>query len=292
VVVVNWRREQATIDCGRRVLAWKTLFPALFVVDNGSGAAVVQRLEAEIYGATVRASASNVGFGGANNLVLEDIESEFVLLLNNDAEIDEDSVAQLIRFLEDQPTAGITGPVFESSTSPHHITAAGGRDLLQYGRTHYTATERAAAIQANQPYSVDYVPGTVALVRFDLLQQIGGFADDYFFSGEMADLCARARDVGFGSFIVPSARASHNLDQAGSLRSSLYPYYNLRNRFLFMRRRSRRTAWLSAVWTARGILRCITSLATGRLSLARALSLALLHGLRGRFGAAPGHLSQ
>ncbi|MCZ6508915.1 MAG: glycosyltransferase family 2 protein [Acidobacteria bacterium] len=291
VIVVNWRREEATVSCGLRVLAWEELSPALFVVDNGSGAAVVARIASQLAGATVCASSSNLGFGGANNLVLDDIASEFVLLLNNDAEINEESVTRLVRFLENRPEAGVAGPVLESTAPQHHVIAAGGRNVLRYGRTHYSAAERAAELQASHPYSVDYVPGTVALIRCGLLRRLGGFDEDYFFSGEMADLCARAMDAGFGSFVVPTARAAHDLDQAGPLRASLYPYYSLRNRFLFIRRHRHRTFWPSALWTARGMLRWITSLATGHVALARGLGLALVHGLRGRFGAAPGRLS-
>lgn len=291
VIVVNWCREDATVRCARRVLAWKELRPALFVVDNGSGAAVVERLESELAGAAVRASASNLGFGGANNLVLDEIDSEFVLLLNNDARIDEESVTLLLRCLRDRPAVGVAGPVLESARPPHQVIAAGGRDPARYARTHLTAVERATELQEGRPYSVDYVPGTVALVRSDLLRDLGGFDETYFFSCEMADLCSRARESGFDSFVVPAARAAHDLEEAGPLRTSLYPYYSLRNRFLFIRRRRRRKFWPTAGWAARGTLRWIASVAMGRLELARSLSLALVHGLRGHFGAAPGRLS-
>jgi GT2 family glycosyltransferase len=138
------------------------------------------------------------------------------------------------------------------------------------------------------PYAVDYVPGTAVLVRSDLLRRLGGFDPEYFFSGEMADLCARARQAGQASFVVPTARARHDLVAAAELRDALYPYYSLRNRFLYTRRHA--SGWRKLVapmmWALRGVARALMALAAGRRRRARALWLAVADGLRGRLGPA------
>lgn len=286
VLVVNWRREEATVDCVRGLLEWSPA-PPILVVDNDAQPRGTERLRAALPGVTVLASQANLGFGGANNLALPHLDVDFVLLLNNDARIDAASLADLVAFLDTHPRVGVAGPLLESATPPHRVIAAGGRDPARHGRTHARAAEYAAAIAAQRPYAVDYVPGTAALVRTELFRRLSGFDTEYFFSAEMADLCARARRAGQASFVVPSARARHDLDTADELRDALYPYYSLRNRFLYVRRHARSHAGLGlARWAVRGALRIGVELARGRGRRARALWLALIDGLRGRFGAA------
>ncbi len=253
------------------------------MVDNASGEEALTLLRGALAGARIVANPANLGFGAAVNRALAGVESEFVLLLNNDAVLDEDDAGELVEFLDSRPDAAVAGPVLESAAHPHRVIAAGGRDLARHGRTHSTATERALELRAGRPYAVDYVPGTAALLRRGPVARIGGFEEAYFFSGEMADLCARLGDAGLGSYIVPAARARHDLAAAGVRREVLYAYYSLRNRFLFVRRRRSARAAGLMLWALRG---CAKALVAGRPDRRRALALAVRDGVRGRFGPA------
>jgi GT2 family glycosyltransferase len=288
-IVVNWHQEQASIECARRLLSWTRLAPSVTVVDNDSGEAAVANLRESLSGARVLASPTNLGFGAAVNRALEGTDSEFALLLNNDAILEEDDAARLVEFLDTRSDAAVAGPVLEATIPPHEVIAAGGRDLARHGRTHSSAAERASELRAGRPYAVDYVPGTAAILRREPVAEIGGFEEEYFFSGEMADLCARLVDAGLGSYIVPAARARHDLAAAGDRRAVLYAYYSLRNRFLFVRRRRTARAARVLKWALRGSLR---ALAAGRMDRSRALGLAVMDGLRGRFGPANERLSR
>jgi GT2 family glycosyltransferase len=286
IVVVNWQREELTIACAGRLIGWQRLKPRLLVVDNGSGPQTVARLRRALPTATVLASPGNIGFGGANNLALDRIRCDLMLLLNNDATIEEASVEQLVEFLLLEPSAALAGPVLEATRPPHPVLAAGGRDILRFGRTHCDARERGLELAAGRPFAVDYVPGTVALVRTDWMRRLGGFDESFFFSGEMADLSRRAAELGGGSFIVPTARARHDLAAASGLRGSLYTYYSLRNRFLYARRHAPAPRSALARWAVRGSLACLASLLRGRHMRARCQALAVADGLVGRFGPA------
>ena len=73
---------------------------------------------------------------------------------------------------------------------------------------------------------------------------------------------------------------------ASDLRQSLYAYYSLRNRFLFVRRNRRHTALPLAVLALRATLRSMASLLGGNVTRARSETMGLIDGLRGRFGPA------
>jgi len=285
IVIINWNRLRETRDAGRRIGAWQRLESQLWIVDNGSEAGEAEVLAAELPAAEVIASPVNLGFGGANNLALARGESEWVLLLNNDAEIDETGVERLIEALEQRPEALCAGPWIDEIAAGREIVKAGGRDIALHAGTHLTADRLSLRRRTAARYEVSYVSGTAALLRRSVLESIGPLDEEYFFGGEMADLCARGRRAGHPSLIVPAARAVHEADRAGRFRSLLYPYYVLRNRFLFIRRQRR--GWLPLLlpyWTLRGAVSIVRALLRGETGEARVLREGLLDGVRGRFG--------
>jgi len=285
VIVVNWHREQETIDCVNSLQSWQRLCPEIIVVDNGSGLDAVSRLREALPGVEILANDSNLGFGAANNRALASTGARVVLLLNNDARIGEEDTTRLLETLRSRPQAGFVGPVLEGASPPHPVLSAGGRDPVRFGRTHSTADDRRQELERAEPFAVDYVPGTALLALRRTFEALDGFEEDFFFSGETADLCARGRRLGYQSFVVPLSRCRHNLETSAPLRDTLYAYYSLRNRFLLLRR-SRGGGLAGARWVASGALRSLLSLATGRIARARCLVLALADGLRGRFGPA------
>lgn len=288
VVILNWNQAAATIGCVEAVAAWTRLAPDIWVVDNasqdGSRGLIAQQCPA----AHVLASDRNLGFAGGNNLALRQIlvaRSDVVLLLNNDAVIAEDQVQHLLAELEMNPRAGVIGPLLDERRGPEQVFTAGGRDIARHiGTRHeYPKADLPALIATHRLLDVDYVPGTVALIRADVLRRVGLFDEDYFFSGEMADFCRRAGEADYTSAICSRARAVH--EPGGGARSTLYRYYTLRNRFLYIRKfyQSRRGSY-ACFWSAVGLVMAARSLIRGHPAEARAAWRALRDGLAGQFG--------
>jgi len=55
-------------------------------------------------------SEKNVGFAGANNIVIRETDTPFVLLLNPDTEVTEDALGSLVNFLKENQNVGVVGP--------------------------------------------------------------------------------------------------------------------------------------------------------------------------------------
>ncbi len=119
-----------------------------------------------------------------------------------------------------------------------------------------------------------------------LFETVGSFDEEYFFAGEMADLCRRASQAGLRCVIDPSAQASHDVARSCEERQTLHAYYVIRNRFLYVRRHDpARQGRLFVLWTLRAAWAAARALVRGRLRSAGAIGLGLMHGWRGRFGA-------
>ena len=281
VVVLNWNAGADTAACVRSVRAWEGVArPEIWVVDNGSREAEVEALARECPDVHLVRNSINRGFSGGNNLGIEDAlatGTEAVLLLNNDARLDAAGLAAMLETLASDAAIGFVGPTVWHGG---RCISAGGRDIALHQVTHLRPRELPAT-----PFDVDYVPGTVVLIRREVFEFVGFLDDAYFFGGELADLCLRARRRGFRSVTDPRARATHDLERSAHDREVLHLYYIARNRFLFVRKHYRRLApLLYARWIARGAFMAVAAAVRGRPKAARAVTLGVLDGVSGRFG--------
>ena len=284
VVVLNWNASEDTLACLRSIQAWdasRLVRPlAVWVVDNASRPPGIAPVRAAFPEAHALESPTNRGFAGGCNLGIRaalDGGSDAVLLLNNDAAVDAASVASMLATLESDPAIGVVGPTLWHRG---RCVSAGGRNIARYGTTHLQRREPPTTL-----LDVDYVPGTVALVGRPVFERVGLLDEDFFFAGEMADLCHRARARGFRSVTDPRARAEHDLARSAETRRTLHIYYIVRNRFLFARKHCpERRGPLYARWTARAGLTALAAVCRGDARRARAVALGVLDGLRGRVG--------
>jgi len=284
VVILNWNAAADTRGCLATVASWASTAgvpaPTVWVVDNGSREPGIEKVRVEHPGVRWVMSPTNRGYAGGNNLGIEAALAEgcdAVLLLNNDATLDGDSVTSMTGVLSSSPKTGVVGPVLWHGD---RLLSVGGRDIARYEVTHIQATTLPTG-----PMEVDHVSGTAALVDRSVFERVGLLDEDYFFGGEMADLCHRARQEGQRSVTDPRARADHDLGRSSALRETLHAYYILRNRFLYVRKHHpRQKAWLFGTWSLRGLRAVGAAALRGEWRRARALGLGLVDGLSGRFG--------
>ena len=283
VIILNWNQALDTIACAQKVQVWDCR-PAVILVDNNSFGDDVNLMNQEVLGSTVIALKTNKGFAGANNLGLKQVMEDsfdYVLLLNNDAAIDEVDLQHLVRIMENNAEIGVIGPsVFDIVDDVIDNVSVGGYSPAHYINTRIYCKDQSAPASAKLQV-VDYVPGTAALLRCSVLEAIGVFDEQYFFSGEMADLCERVSQAGFKCCIASDYEALHYVDKKEGLRSNLYTYYNLRNRWLYAKKFYPRQR---AYWVKVYIKLLVGSLMRMQFRRARMIWLAATHAIFGRFG--------
>jgi len=283
VVILNWNNSPDTIATVRAVRSWETPAPTIWVVDNGSQDESAARIRQACPGVRLLLSDHNRGFAAGNNLAVRQALTEgqvgSFLLLNNDAAIDGSGARRLLGTLE-RTGAGIVGPLLRDPPPALTLQAAGGRSPAWRVNTHLRHIPN-----RSEPYAVDYVPGAAILIAAEVFRRVGLLDERYFISGEIADLCLRARRCGYNPIIDPAVTAYHDTDRSSELRTAFYTYYFLRNRFLFVRKfYPRRRFLLNLYWSLFALASILGSRLRGRKRRAAALALALRHGLSGRFG--------
>jgi GT2 family glycosyltransferase len=283
VVILNWNAAADTVRCVRQVSAWQRLRPAIWVVDNGSGDDSVAVIARECPGARLVCNATSQGFAGGNNrgigaaLAAGDAP---ILLLNNDASIEEEDAARLLETLRGNESIGFVGPLLFDGDGGGRLLSAGGVSPVRHHHSHVMTLVPGEPIRI-----VEYVPGTVLLARADVFRTMGLLDEDYFFTMEVADLCMRAARQGYASAIDTRARAWHALDRSSLLRETLHSYYIIRNRFLFIRKFHPRSKLVFyGFWTLYSLALAGKVFLNGKAAMSRAVWLGLWDGLRGRFG--------
>lgn len=277
-LLLHWRDAAATWQQVERLQKW-TNPPDLWVVENeplGSwpkGVGDLHRLSPD----------RNLGYAAGVNAgwqAMPQDDYDAVLLLNTDTALEEPAFLAMVGALMQFSDIGVIGPRLEEPDGQGTRSYDGGRDPVRWTHTRIPSRRDGPPLQ-----DVDYVPGTACLIRLRTLSQMGGLAAEYFFSGEVADFCLRARSAGWRCVVHTRAIVRHDIRQAGLRRDTLYLYYSLRNRFL-LARHHRPRSWLYwwLVWTLRGVGMLTLRLARGRPSSARAVALALWDAWTGHFG--------
>jgi GT2 family glycosyltransferase len=290
VILVNWRNEAQTLRCGAAVRSWRTLTPELIVVDNESTKATRRNLANVLAPDKLICSQINLGYGGGNNLGIRwalDRKQKYILLLNSDAEISEVGVIRLLKRLQTNPVISILGPVIHERQDGDVQCLIGGRDIAQHLSTRMaTEPDTLKAVLGYPLHEVDYVSGTVFLARRAVFEQTGLLDEQFFFSGEIADLCKRVRDRRQRICVDLEVDAYHDTCKTiEHIRETLYIYYSLRNRFLYVRKHypSEKLKYFIH-WGRVGLFELARSLRARKMGKARAILLALAHAYTNQFG--------
>lgn len=287
VVLVNWRNTQQTIRCAKSIKLWRALHPTIVIVDNKSMAASRSALEAADVADRVIVSPINRGYGGGNNLGITGSADVAVMLLNSDVQICEATVSQMLGRLDADPDLSILGPVLIEAHGDKARYHVGGRDIARYRHTRVEVdASNLAQLKGYPLIETDYVPGTVFMARRLVFEDVGLLDENYFFSGEIADFCKRAKDKGHKLRIdLQSVSRHETVCGDESLRDTLYAYYSLRNRFLYVRKHyPDKKGRYFGLWALIACAGAAAASVRGRFGRARAILLGLGHGLVGRYG--------
>jgi GT2 family glycosyltransferase len=250
VVIVSWNVQEhlcRCLDSLKTGLEQESRYETI-VVDNNSADDTVAMLERDFPEVKLIRNQDNVGFARANNQGINLSRGQFILLLNPDTEVKKGSIGALTSFLRSHDRAGIAGPQL---LNPDGIPQGSGANLpslvgslLGYFRVKKEVTG-AYHIHADHPVAVKALVGACLLVRREVIEQVGGFDEDYFMYVEEVDWCYRIGQAGWQIYYVPSATIYHYGGQSTALVPAKMYLALRKSRILFaLKHRSRLEALL------------------------------------------------
>jgi len=189
-------------------------------------------------------SDKNFGFAEGNNIAiryaLKSLNSEYVLLLNNDTIVARDFLNEMITVSIQDSNNAIIGPkvyYYDYRGQKNVIHSAGARILIKHGLAPPLGVNEIDIGQYDEIRHVDYIEGACMLVKRNLIETIGLLDPVYFAYWEETDWCYRASKSGFNIVYVPKAKIWHKVPEKKV--SKLATYLNTRNKFIFLKKNAK-----------------------------------------------------
>lgn len=273
VLIVNYGTANMAIAAVDSVLTRTPdgLSVEVHLVDNASPGndAEVLRQTAPRWGnaVTLHLETTNHGFGRGNNVVLRQLAQRAyppakVYLLNPDARLETNAVAQLSAFLDTHPKAAVVGSAIlhEGSLEPATCAFRFPSAISEFvGAVNFGPLSRlfAHATVAYPPdlpmQQVDWVSGASMMARLDVLADVNFFDPDFFLYYEEVDLMRRIKRRGWEVWHMPQAKVVHVAGAATGVtritdeRPALPTYWYESWRFYFEKQNGRNGARLAAI---------------------------------------------
>lgn len=219
IIVVNFNTKELLESCLNSVLAHTSgISYELIVVDNdsrdGSADLIVQQFARKV---KLIALPENIGFGPANNVGYEQSTGECILFLNSDAQLINNSLFAMVRFLRETRNAGACCPQllfpdgrkqfsFDTLISPRKFFVAYVLKPIIPSK----GSERFSPMVKSGPMTIERPRGACFMTRRRVLEQIGVFDPQFFMYCEEVDLSRRMLDAGFLNYFLPDVEVIHH----------------------------------------------------------------------------------
>lgn len=222
IIIVNYNVKEFLmnlLDSIRKAV--NNLSVEVIVVDNASDDGSVDAIKEKFPEVKLIVNEKNIGFGAANNLALKEAKGEYLLLLNPDTIVREDTFIEMIKFFKTHPDCGIAGCKVLNPDGTLQLacrrgfpgpwtsfTKVMGLSKL-FPKSRFFAKYNLTYLDENQTYEVDAVSGAFMMMRKEVYEKIGGFDPQFFMYGEDLDLCYRAQKANYKVYYVHSTEIIH-----------------------------------------------------------------------------------
>lgn len=247
VIIVNYNVKdflEQSLESVKRAL--KDINSEIIVVDNNSVDGSVQMLDERFPDTHVIVNNENVGFACGNNLAIKKARGTYIVLLNPDTLVQENTFLVLLNFFQNTPDASaatckILNPDGTFSIDCRHsiptpLTAFWkiiGLNRL-FPKSKIFGKYNLTYLDENETYPVDAISGSFMMIRKEIVDRIGLLDESFFMYCEDIDYCHRINQAGGRIYYFPDTQIIHykgestkvnQLDYIITFNKSLYQFY-------------------------------------------------------------------
>lgn len=222
VIIVNYNVVHFLEQCLNSVVkALKDIDSEVFVVDNNSVDGSVAMVKEKFPQVKLIENKKNYGFSYANNQAIKQAKGEYILLLNPDTLVEEDTFEKCIDFMDQHPDAGGLGvkmidgkgnflPESKRGLPTPFVAFCKifGLSMLfpkskKFGKYHLGYLDK------DKIWKVDVLSGAFMLLRKKVLDEIGYLDEEFFMYGEDIDISYRITQSGYTNYYFPETTIIH-----------------------------------------------------------------------------------
>lgn len=222
VIIVNYNvcsfLEQALNSC---LKASHNVQCEIIVVDNNSDDGSCEIVKEKFPSVKLICNEENFGFAKANNIALKEAKGEFILLLNPDTIIEENTFDVMINFFHKNEEIGLAGckvlnpdgtlqlACRRSFPSPWVAFSKIVGLANFFPNSKFFSKYNLTYLSSESSYEVDAVSGSFMFFRKKVYEQVGGLDEVFFMYGEDLDFCYRVKKNGWKNFYVADTQIIH-----------------------------------------------------------------------------------
>ena len=207
VVIVSYNVRSYLEQCLQSVQkALEGIEGEVFVVDNHSDDDSVVTIREQYPWVRLIENQENLGFSKANNQAIRQSQADYVLLLNPDTVVAEDTLRGVLTFMDEHPKAGGAGVMMcyeDGSRAPESRRALPTPWVAALKMLGFTKRYYMSHLPWDQPCRIEVISGAFCLLRHEALKKIGLLDEDFFMYGEDIDLSYRLLKGGWENWYLP-----------------------------------------------------------------------------------------
>lgn len=249
IVIVNWNSGVQLLDSVMSIAVSEVAIVSnLVIVDNSSSDDSLQRVDALIgelpFPIKIIKNKTNLGFGAACNLGARCCSSKYLLFLNPDTRLFENSLSVPFSYMEQPCNSNIGVCGIRLIDEMGHVARTCSRfpsvvafavQALGVNKLHWFRVlgqhMHEWGHDANR--DVDQVIGAFFFTRRTLFEELDGFDERFFVYFEEVDFSYRARQAGWRSVYLADAQAFHAGGGTSQQVKAARLFYSLRSRLLY-----------------------------------------------------------
>ena len=246
--VLNYNGKELTLQAVESLLGMSYDNFGILVVDNGSEDDSHEAVQAAFPQVDALRIEHNRGVAhGLNAGVVHALgkSPDYLLLLNNDIEVDPEMLTEMVRVAESDASIGCVGPKAFYYWDRDIIWSAGG--ILRFKES--VTRERGNGVRDDGRFDrdeeVDYVNGCAMLLRSSVVRQVGLFDPIFHLAVEDADWCMRMKRAGYRCYYAHRAVLWHMVSMSTGVYKPGRTFQTGRSTALFVRRYGGPLQWLS-----------------------------------------------
>ncbi len=216
VVIVNYNVKyfvEQCLDSLRKSL--EGIESEIYVVDNHSKDDSVRYLRNRYRYVNIIDSNHNLGFSRANNIAIRQSTGEYVLLLNPDTFVGEDTIREALDFMDSHPKSGGVGVMMYNTDGSRAMESRRGLPTPltslykmlglcgRFPKSRRFGKYYMSYLPWDSPQQIEIISGAFCLLRREALNKVGLLDEDFFMYGEDIDLSYRILKGGYENWYLP-----------------------------------------------------------------------------------------
>lgn len=222
IIIVNYNTKDLLYQCINSIYKkTESIDYEIIVSDNGSTDGSIEMLKTTFPNVRVIENDANLGFGKANNIGIQVAKGKYLLLLNSDTYLLDDSIKVFYDFMENDSNANVAcvgGDLLDEEGEkqpsygnfPSVFDSISQLGFYKFYKPYYKNKVAVGVINESESIKeVDYICGADMFLRKSLMDKVGYFDENFFLYYEETEMSFRINKSGYKSVLLPEVKIVH-----------------------------------------------------------------------------------